>query len=337
MIEDLVSIVVINYNGRKFLDECLSSVSNQSVDNYEIILVDNGSTDDSEDFTKKNFPDVRITKIKNNCGFSKGNNIGVKNTRGRYVVLLNNDTKVERNFVECLYKAIKTRPDCGAVSASIYDGHNPVDLSLGGVSAMGYCLSGKVFETGPEQFLVGLAAGIFDKMKIPIPFDNDYFLFYEDIYFAWLNKLKGYNTYITSDTVVLHYGSGTTGKRSRLKVFSGEKNRILNLLLFYESRTLIKLLPLIILNMIVAPLRATLIYRRETYVAEYLKAYLWILAHFGLVMEKRKNIQAQRRVNDKEILRYFTYKITDGMFSKMLNTIAKFYYKLVNVRTFDLK
>jgi len=337
MIKDFVSVVVINYNGRKFLDECLSSISDQSVDNYEIILVDNGSTDDSEEFTKKNFPDIRIIKIKDNCGFSKGNNLGVKNTKGRFVVLLNNDTKVERNFVESLYKSIKTRSDCGAVSASMYDGKNPVDMSLGGVSALGYCLNGKVFKTVPEHFLVGLAAGIFDRKKIPLPFDDDYFLFYEDVYFAWLNKLKGYNTYITPDTLVLHYGSGTTGKRSKIKVFYGERNRIMNLLLFYSGSTLIRLAPLIILNAMVAPIRSLLIYRGETYFITYIKSYTWILTHAGLILEKRYAIQKQRRVKDSHIFNHMTYKISDGTISNILNKMSKIYFRIFGLKTFDMK
>lgn len=336
MIEDLVSIVVINYNGRKFLDECLRSVSDQSVDNYEILLVDNGSTDDSEEFTKKNFPDIRIIKIKDNCGFSKGNNIGVKNTKGRFVVLLNNDTKVEKNFVECLYKAIKTRPDCGAVSASMYDGHNLPDPSLGGVSIMGYCLTGKVFETVPEPFLVGLAAGIFDRQKIPMPFDDDYFLFYEDIYFAWLNRLKGYRTYGTPDTLVLHYGSGTTGKRSKTKVFYGERNRIMNLLILYSGSTLIRLAPLIILNAMVAPIRSLLIYRDDPYFITYIKSYTWILTHIGLVLEKRNAIQKQRKVRDKYIFNHMTYKISDGAMCNILNKISKIYCRIFGLKTFDI-
>lgn len=337
MLEDIVSVVIINYNGRKFLDECFSSLSDQSVDNYEIILVDNGSTDGSEEFTKKNFPEVRIIKNIDNCGFSKGNNIGIVNAKGRYVILLNNDTKVKDNFVECLYREIISRPEYGAVSASIYDGHTPVDLSLGGFSILGYGLSGKVFEIVPELFSVALTAGIFDRYKIPLPVDDDYFLYYEDIYFAWLNKLKGYKTYITPDTLVLHYGSGTAGKRSKTKVFYGERNRIMNLLLFYSGSTLIRLAPLIVLNVMVAPVRSLFIYRDDPYFIMYIKSYIWILTHTRLIMQKRKAIQKQRRVRDSYILNHMTYKISDGMMSNILNKISKLYCKFLGLKTFDLK
>lgn len=334
--DDFVSVVIVNYNGRRFLKACLDSISSQSAQNYEIILVDNNSKDDSVDFVKRNYPHVKVIQCSENHGFAKGNNIGVGNSKGRYIILLNNDTKVEYNFVEYLYKELSSKSEYGAVSASMYDGHNPVDLSLGGVSVLGYCLESKIFEIVPDTFLVGLAGGIFDRTKIPIPFDDDYFLYYEDIYFAWLNKLKGYRTFVTLDTLVWHYGSGTAGKRTRIKVFFGERNRIMNIILFYSNSTLIKLLPLILLNMIIAPLRALLVYRRETYVTEYLKGYLWILTHFGLVMEKRWKIQAQRRVSDEDILKYFTYKISDGRYSKVLNTMANIYCKMAGIWTHDM-
>lgn len=337
--DDFVSVVVVNYNGRRFLKECLDSISFQSAHNYEIILVDNNSTDDSVDFVKKNYPHVKIVQCSVGHGFAGGSNIGIRNSRGRYVILLNTDTRIETNFVDVLYNEITSRSDCPLVGTSIYDGVNPPPVKYSsGFSILGYSLSDNTMELTYEPFRLSGCAFILDRHKIPVPFDDDYFMFYEDNYLTWLNQLKGYRVFNTFDTIVLHYGSGSTGKRSRLKVFHGEKNRILNLILFYSNGTLIILLPLILVNLLVVPLRAILVYRRETYVAEYLKSYLWILTHFGLVMEKRWKIQAQRRVSDNEIMTStFTYKISDGMYSKTLNTIAKLYCKIVGIRTFNLK
>jgi len=334
--EEFVSVVILNYNGKVFLKECLDSISSQTIHNYEIILVDNNSKDGSVDFTKNNYPHVKVIECNENYGFAKGNNIGIKNAIGRYVILLNNDTRVENNLVETLYNAIRSHQNCGCISPGVYDGCNyPDKKPKGGQSMLGYCLN--AFNKNiPEQFLVAGCSFIFDRQKIPVPFDDDYFIFYEDNYVSWLNKLKGYDTFITWDTLVLHYGSGATGKRSRFKVFLGEKNRTMNLILFYSSSTLVKLLPLILLNMLVAPLRALLVYKGETYVAEYFKGYLWVLRHFGRVMKKRWKIQAQRRVSDDYILKHFTYKISDGRYSKVLNAMAKLYCKMVGIKTFDL-
>jgi GT2 family glycosyltransferase len=334
MLDNFVSVIIVNYNGKSFLKECLDTISNQSVNNYEIILVDNCSIDGSAQFVKINYPKVKVIELQKNNGFAKGNNIGIENAKGRYAILLNNDTKTAYNFVEALYKTITAQPNYGLAGAC----EDTWDLNLlfkNGYSVLGYGLT-NVFRNPSKPSHAAGFAFIFDRAKIPKPFDEDYFMFYEDNYISWLNKLKGYDISYTSKPIVLHYGSGTSGKRSRLKVFFGERNRIMNLILFYSSSTLVKLLPMIILNMVVAPLRSVLVYRRETYVGEYLKGYLWILRHFGNVMEKRRKIQVQRRVSDEEILKHFTYKITDGRYNNVLNSIAKIYCITVRIKTFDL-
>lgn len=335
---DFISVIILNYNGKGFLKDCLDTISNQSVSNYEIILVDNNSTDGSIEFAKANYPHVKLIECKENYGFAKGNNIGVKNARGRYIILLNNDTKIEPNFIEALFNTLQSKENCGIAAACTYPINNIQHKGdkKDGLSMLGHALTG-VFDEDPLPFLAPGFALIFDRDKIPRPFDDDYFIFYEDNYVSWLSKLKGYNVAYTSKPLLWHYGSGTTGKRSRLKVFHGDKNRIMNLLLFYDKSTLTKLLPLILLTMAVAPLRAMVIYRGESYVITYLKSYAWILTHLNLIMEKRRNIQSQRKVSDEEILNHFTYKISDGKFSTVINAMAKIYCKLVGIKTFDLK
>lgn len=335
MLDNFVSVVILNYNGRSFLKECLDTISLQSVDNYEIILADNCSSDDSVQFTKMHYPEVKIIELDKNYGYAQGNNLGVKSAKGRYVILLNNDTKTAPDFIETLYNTIIKHPNCGLVGAW-EETWNLNLLYKNGNNILGYGLA-NVFENMSKYFLVGGFAFIFDRAKIPTPFDEDYFMFYEDNYISWLNKLKGYDISFTPKPIVLHYGSGTSGRRSRLKVFFGERNRIMNLLLFYSSSTLVNLLPLILLNMAVAPLRALIVYRKETYVKEYLKAYLWLLTHSGTVMEKRSKIQAQRMVSDEEILKHFTYKISDVRHGRVLNSIAKLYCTITGIKTFDLR
>src|SRR5574341_851779 len=186
MLDNFVSIVILNYNGRSFLKECLDTISNQSVDNYEIILADNHSNDDSVQFTREHYPDVKIIELDKNFGYAQGNNLGVKNAKGRYVILLNNDTRTAHDFVEVLYNTIKTLPNCGLVGAC----EDTWDLELlykSGNSILGYAL-GNVFDRQSKPFQVGGFALMFDRAKIPVPFDGDYFMFYEDNYISWLNK-----------------------------------------------------------------------------------------------------------------------------------------------------
>lgn len=100
----LVSVVVLNWNGMPFLENNLSSLISQTYPDYEIVFVDNGSTDGSIEYVRQNFPMVSIIKNDGNLGFSTGNNIGFKYAKGRYIITLNNDTKVQSNFIEELVR-----------------------------------------------------------------------------------------------------------------------------------------------------------------------------------------------------------------------------------------
>ena len=102
---DLISIIIVNYNGKKWLQKCLDSLLCQTYNNFEIIFVDNGSSDDSVEFVNNNYKDERIKIIKSdkNLGFAGGNNLGIDNSKGEYILLLNNDTWVEFDFLEKLF------------------------------------------------------------------------------------------------------------------------------------------------------------------------------------------------------------------------------------------
>jgi len=335
MERDFVSVIILNYNGRKFLKDCLDTISNQSVDNYEIILVDNNSTDGSVEFVKANYPHVKVIECKENYGFAKGNNIGVTYAKGRYIILLNNDTKVKPNYVEALYKTIKQREDYGLVGTTTLIGDKGF-TSRSTLNVIGYWIP-KVFKKDIEIFGGPGYSLIFDRKKVPIPFDDDYFIYNEDVYLAWLIRLKGYNATHTLESPVWHYGSGTMGSRSKFMIFHGEKNRLMNLLIFYEGRTFIKLFPLFLLSMVFVPIRAFILYGSNCYLDAYVKAYWWVLRNFGIIMDKRKKIQTQRKVRDEEIFKYMSYKLSGDNIGKFINLFAKLYCKIVGVRTYDMQ
>ena len=101
----LVSLIIVNWNGKKWLRNCLDSVYSQNYKNFEVIFVDNASTDDSVDFVKDNYPETKIIQNEDNYGFAKGNNIATRIAKGKYLFFLNNDTKVGKNFLTELVKS----------------------------------------------------------------------------------------------------------------------------------------------------------------------------------------------------------------------------------------
>lgn len=118
-----VAIIIVNWNGLKFLKDCLESVYKQTYTNFDVYFVDNGSVDDSVDFVFKNFPKVKIIKLEKNTGFAYANNIGInkafEDDSVSYILTLNNDTKVDKNFIFNLVSCINTDKTIGSVAPKI--------------------------------------------------------------------------------------------------------------------------------------------------------------------------------------------------------------------------
>ena len=125
----LVSIIIVNYNGRPFLDDCLKSLHQISYNEIEIILVDNSSSDDSLDFVKREYPNVIIIKLEKNRGFAEPNNIGTKIAKGDYFLFLNNDTIVEPNFVSELVKTALKDSKIGILQSLLLKPGGEIDSS----------------------------------------------------------------------------------------------------------------------------------------------------------------------------------------------------------------
>jgi hypothetical protein len=98
-----ISVVIPNWNGKKYLETCLSSLKNQSLDSYEVIIVDNGSEDVSVSYINNNFSFVRVIELEKNEGFARAVNIGIKASKGELIFLLNNDTELPSNLLQTLY------------------------------------------------------------------------------------------------------------------------------------------------------------------------------------------------------------------------------------------
>ncbi len=116
----LVSVIIVNWNGMKYIKECLDSLFNQSYSNYEIILVDNASSDGSVEFVEKNYPKVRIIRNKENLGFAEGNNIGIHETKGELVALFNPDAVAEKEWLSKLVSVLQSSNTIGAATGKIY-------------------------------------------------------------------------------------------------------------------------------------------------------------------------------------------------------------------------
>ena len=121
----LVSVVVLNLNGLRYLKGCLSSLSKQTATSFEVILVDNGSSDGSAEYVRNNFPSVRLIENKTNLGFAAGNNQGIRMARGKYIATLNNDTEVDSEWLKNLVEVMESDNGLGMCASKIHNFDDP--------------------------------------------------------------------------------------------------------------------------------------------------------------------------------------------------------------------
>lgn len=202
-----LSIIIVNYNKFKMLKECLESIyKNTSIINFETFVIDNASTDNSIPMVKQNFPQVNLIKNLSNFGFSKANNQAIKISKGKYILLLNNDTVVLNNALKKMVEFMDTHPHIGGLGPKLL---NP-DLTTqreGSILSKRFWNSKVPVET---NFLTGAALmirrGVFDKIGF---LDENFFFYNEDIDICQRIKKAGWKLYFFPSAQIIHIGQKT--------------------------------------------------------------------------------------------------------------------------------
>ncbi len=215
-----VSIILVNYNGEKFLTDCLKSLETIDYprDRYEVILVDNASKDNSVKLIKEDFPWVELIVSDRDTGYSEGNNIGVKNATGSYLVFLNTDTVVEKSWLNELVRKIESDKTIGACSSQVLylDNKNLINTIGGFWSMLG--IPGSMGEKPKDSFKDGVSTFSptgcsmiirSDVYKEIGGFDNDYFLYCEDADLGWRLWNRKLKIVLVSSSIVYHKGSAS--------------------------------------------------------------------------------------------------------------------------------
>lgn len=241
-----VSVIIPNYNGRDYLKDCLHSLKEQTFQNFEVILVDNASGDDSIEVAKTIFPELTVVRFSENFGFCRAVNEGIRRAKGEYTLLLNNDTVAESGFIEALYRSICEKKDAFSCAAQMRKKCSPDLMDDGGDY---YCALGWAFALGKEKsckryqkprkiFASCAAAAIYRKKifeEIGL-FDEIHFAYLEDIDVGYRARIRGYQNYYEPEALIYHVGSGTTGSRyNEFKVRYSARN---NLYLLYKNMPL---------------------------------------------------------------------------------------------------
>jgi len=310
-----VSVILLNWNGLGDTIQCINSLRKIDYPNFEIIVVDNGSKDNSVSGLRK-LKGIKLIENKANLGFAEGNNTGVRKAKGKYIVFLNNDTVVDKNYLASMVKTIESSGNIALVGSKINnlgDFYNRSETKGNLINLLGEPLASEEGKT----FMVSGCSMMFRKSIIGEPFDKDYFAYSEDTYVCWLARLKGYDVRIAKDSIVQHKGAKGRSKALNLVEFHGEKNKIMNPLIFYSRMSLLKIVPILLLNVFFTLVISTFKLRAHI----RLKSYLWIIWHWKDILRKRRFVQSQRRIADKDLAEYITCKVPYNLagFEKAVN------------------
>ncbi|MDP8261825.1 MAG: glycosyltransferase family 2 protein [Candidatus Ancaeobacter aquaticus] len=313
----LVSFMIINWNGKNYLEKCFTSIQEQTYPHIEVIMVDNGSSDDSILFTESSFPTVRIIKNTDNLGYVIAKNQAAKSAQGTYLFSLDSDTHLDRFCVENLVKEMESDSRIGMCACHLKSYAGASELSCG----FGCDFFSTATYNDKEPFFSD-GAGIFIRKDLYIEiggFDETHFMYKEDVDLGWRVNLMGYRVFAAQKAIVYHMSGGVSGiEGKRLDAhwkngtqyetnyrrrYLGEKNSLRNVLKNYSSLTLIWMIPLYVLVSVAEMLLFLCVGQPKTVLNCYLKAYGWNIRHLADTIKEHNRMQRLRKVGDLTILR----------------------------------
>jgi GT2 family glycosyltransferase len=313
----LISIIIPNYNGESYIKQCMDSVYNQTCKEFEIIVVDNASKDNSIKIIQDNFKNVKIIDNKNNLGFSVAVNQGIIEAKGEYIVLLNNDTEVHEywlnNLVKCIENDEKVFSCCSKMIR--YLERDKIDDTGDEYNLLGWAYKRgdgeSIDKYNKNQSVFSSCGGaaiyrkrVFDEIGY---FDENFFAYMEDVDISYRAKIHGYKNIYCSDAVVYHIGSATSGsKYNSFKIKLAARN---NLYVVYKNMPILQLalnMPFILLGWIIR----FLFFYKKGFGKEYLegtKEAFSKLKNISKVKYIKKNLFNYAKIEFEIILNMFKY------------------------------
>ena len=309
-----VSIIIVNYNGKELLQKCLDSLLKVNYDNFEIILVDNNSTDGTVEFITKNYPSLIIIKLDSNKGFAEPNNVAAKISKGKYLLFLNNDTVVTPNFISEMVKVMETDKKIAVCQSLLLKPDGSVDSSGDFIDHLGvvYNSKTKIDEIREVSSARGASmlvrSDIFEKLD---GFDQKFFVTFEDVDLCWRSWILGYRVLIIPTSIVYHEGGITIKKIKSEIAFHGFKNQLAMKITNFEPILAMRNMMLFFGIYGIRELKIWLDYTisgsTKLSSTEYedniapkpsfkviAKSIFWILSNYGYLLKKQRTINKNR-------------------------------------------
>ncbi len=328
------AIIIVNWNGKKFLKNCLGSVFKQTYKNFKVYFIDNGSTDNSSDYVRKNYPEVEIVQLDKNYGFAEGNNMGIrqalKDLDVEYVVTINNDTELKTDFLKNIIKCANQNKKVGSVAPKIKFYYDKKIIDSVGIlihqDGSGINRGFKEFDKGQynkNQEIFGVCAGaclykrnmLEDIKEKDDYFDPDFFAYYEDLDLAWRARLRGWKSISCPRAVIYHIHSATSKSYSQFKAYHVNRNKFFVIIKNFPKKFLIKALLLTpirylkLINSIIQKKGPSYKLKEKTnfftpFVIVF-KGWIDVLIKTPKMLNKRRNIQGNKTVKNNDIKRWF--------------------------------
>lgn len=328
------------YNGLGHLKKCLPTLFRSSYKNFKLILVDNNSSDNSVEYVEKNFPEVKLIKSKKNDGYAGGNNHGWKYAKGKYVLFLSNDTKVEKNFITEMVKILEERKELGGVQSKVFLMDEPTRLDSVGAF---FTSTGFLYHYGANKkdkprynkdIYVYSAKGVcmmFRRKAIENVlvngeiFDGSYFAYFEETDLCHRVWLSGYRMGYAPKSVIYHKVGGTSTKMNNSFIqYHSFKNRINSYIKNLDAVNLFKVLPI---HVIFCEVSAFVYLSKGNLpmFAAIHKAYYWNIVQLKKTLKKRKIVQTRiRRVDDGEIMPYIKKNVGFDYYIYLFSGLRKY-------------
>jgi len=320
----LISIIIINFNGKKYVLNCLKSIFKNHYPNYEVIVVDNGSNDGSVEAIKKNFgnrKNVQALSLKKNFGPAYARNRGVEKAKGKYLGFLDNDTLVHPDWMKNAIPEFEKNKKLGIVQCKLLlaKEKNKIDYVGEFLGQNGFLV--QIAKGGDKdegqynkklKILAAKSAGMFIRKKTfqkAGGFDQDYFIYVEETDLGWRSWLAGYEALFVPESIVYHeFGTSTVilgkSKADFNAKFHGTKNYILTLFKNLETINLCKILSVHIFLWVGMAWFILFSGRFKQFIWIH-QGIFWNIINFKKNLKKRVKIQEQRVISDEALFKIF--------------------------------
>ena len=324
----LVSVIVLNYNAGELLLNCIESIKKSAYKNLEIIVVDNISTDKSQKICKEKYPDIKLIQNDENFGYCEGNNIGIREAKGDYIIILNPDTIVESNWIKELISAYNKFGEGLYQPKHLSLNEKTVYMSAGNMlNIFGFGYAREKGNKDENQFNkieeISYASGtclftssaVLKKVGL---FDPFIFLYHDDLDLGWRASQLGIKSYYVPTSIIYHAESYSL-KWNAEKFYWLERNRKYCILTHYSKQTYSKIFP----TLLVVDFFVWIFYLTKGFLGSKIRAELDIIKNRKAIKIKYEELESKKIVSDKELITKFSdsLHVPSNVTGKNINSV----------------